>query len=84
MDDRDKIAMSILPAIYAEYFAACREQGTGPQDEHWREGLALDAYIMADAMLAMRGARVSAVSTVFGDMPEFPSIRTTNPQEDAR
>lgn len=76
MDDRDVIALGILPAVYAEYFAGCREQGTGPQDEHWREGLALDAYMMADAMIAMRSAKVGdAPSLGFGDMPPFPSIR---------
>lgn len=61
MNDRDVVALAILPAIYAEYFAGCREAGSGPQDEHWREGLALDAYMMADAMLAMRSAKVTAV-----------------------
>jgi len=75
METRDKFALAALPAIYAEYFAGCREQGTGPQDEHWREGLALDAYMMADAMLAMRGAKVDVPEIGFGDMPKFPSIR---------
>lgn len=75
MDIRDKFAVAVLPAIYAEYFAGCREQGTGPQDEHWREGLALDAYKMADAMLAMRGLGVTDKQLGFGDMPSFPSIR---------
>ena len=75
MDTRDKFAMAALPAIYAEYFAGCREQGTGPQDEHWREGLARDAYMMADAMLAVRGSRVTDKQLGFGDMPSFPSIR---------
>ena len=75
MEIRDKFAVAVLPAIYAEYFAGCREQGTGPQDEHWREGLALDAYMMADAMLAMRCARVTDNQIGFGDMPKFPSIR---------
>ncbi len=55
METRDEFALAVLPAIYAEFFAGCRDSGGGPQDEHWREGLALDAYRMADAMLAMRG-----------------------------
>ena len=75
MEIRDKFAVAVLPAIYAEYFAGCREQGTGPSDEHWREGLALDAYMMADAMLDMRCARVTDNQIGFGDMPKFPSIR---------
>jgi len=75
METRDKFAMAALPAIYAEYFAGCREQGTGPQDEHWREGLARDAYMMADAMITMREAKASDEQLGFGDMPKFPSIR---------
>lgn len=78
-DIRDEFAMSILPAIYAEYFASCREQGTGPQDEHWRIGLALDAYMMADAMLKVRSLQkeMDSMGKAFGfsDLPEFPSIR---------
>lgn len=59
MNDRDQIAAAILPAIYTDYGAHCRQFGTGPQDEHWREELALEAYKMADAMIAMRGAVIS-------------------------
>jgi len=76
MDKRDVIALGILPAIYAEYFAGLRKQGAGPQDEHWREGLVMDAYMMADTMIAMRSTKVGGEpSLVFGDMPPFPSIR---------
>ena len=55
----DQIANAILPAIYAEYFSGCREYGGGPEDEHWRKGLAKDAYAMADAMLAEKAERES-------------------------
>ena len=76
MTERDVIALGILPAIYVEYFAGLREQEAGPQDENWREGLAMDAYMMADAMLVMKSAKVgSEPPLVFGDMPKFPSIR---------
>ena len=54
MNDRDLIAIAMLPPIYTDYFAHCRASGIGPQDEHWREELALEAYKMADAMIAMR------------------------------
>lgn len=59
MNDRDLIAIAMLPPIYTDYFAHCRASGTGPQDEHWREEIALEAYNMADAMIAMRSAKVS-------------------------
>lgn len=82
MDDRDKFALSILPAIYAEYCAELRATSTGPQDEHWREGLAIDAYMMADAMLSMRSATVSKpVEMPFGEMPEFPGIRCVSQEQ---
>lgn len=78
MDDRDKFALSILPAIYTEYFAKLCASGTGPQDEHWRKGLALDAYSMADAMLAVKSGSVThgvAAPMPFGELPDFPGIR---------
>lgn len=59
MNDRDLIAIAMLPAIYTDYGAHCRQSGTGPQDELWREELALEAYKMADVMIAMRKALVS-------------------------
>jgi hypothetical protein len=63
MNMRDEFAMRVLSAIYAEFFAGCREQGVGPKDEHWREGLAIDAYAMADAMIAVRCAGKDSVIT---------------------
>jgi hypothetical protein len=59
MDIRDEIAVAVLPAIYKEYFDEFRNSG-GKIDEKWREGLALDAYMLADAMIAMRGAKIGA------------------------
>lgn len=51
---RDEFAIAALPAVYREAMAGAR-QGSGLfQDEHWRMGLALCAYKMADAMLAAR------------------------------
>lgn len=55
MNDRDQIAVAMLPAIYMDYGAHCRKSGIGPQNEHWREEIALEAYKMADALLALRG-----------------------------
>ncbi|HRF88256.1 MAG TPA: hypothetical protein PK244_06620 [Pseudomonadales bacterium] len=56
MDIRDEIAAKVLPAIYELFWKdVCSGR---PLDEHWREGVALDAYMMADAMLAMRSAKV--------------------------
>lgn len=57
MDIRDEIAAKVLPAIYEQYWKDVDKGGMNV-DEKWREGLALDAYMMADAMIAMRGAKV--------------------------
>ncbi len=75
MEIRDEMALAILPAIYTEYFADCRFNGTGPQDETWRLGIAIDAYRMADAMLAANGSKSTDNVPGFGDMPEFPTVR---------
>lgn len=74
MDERDEIAIAILPAIYAEYFSGCRDHGV---DEHYREGLALDAYLMADAMISMRSVKIGGGNDVpgFENTPKFPSVR---------
>jgi hypothetical protein len=48
---RDEFAMSILPAIYAEAMQETREGSNLFADDQWRMGLAIDAYMMADAML---------------------------------
>ena len=56
MEIRDEIAAKVLPAIYERFW---KDVDAGmPIDDHWREGVALDAYMMADAMLAMRSAKV--------------------------
>lgn len=49
---RDKLAAKVMPAAYADYREHVRT--TGYCDENWRTGIALDAYAMADAMLAAR------------------------------
>lgn len=49
---RDYFAAKAMPACYA---GAMLEFGrSGFPDENWREGVAVDAYKMADAMLAAR------------------------------
>lgn len=56
MEIRDEIAVKVLPAFYERFW---KDVDSGmPIDEHWRECVALDAYMMADAMLAMRSAKV--------------------------
>lgn len=48
---RDYFAAKAIPAVYADYCASARVVGF---DEDWKMGVALDAYAMADAMLAAR------------------------------
>ncbi len=51
---RDEFAMKVLPSIYK---MACLDEREGSglfSDENWRYGLALDAYMMADAMMQAR------------------------------
>lgn len=48
---RDYFAAKAMPAVYADYCAAARTFGF---DEDWKMGVALDAYEMADAMIAAR------------------------------
>jgi len=64
MDLRDEIAVAVLPAVYANYWRDVATAETSC-DEHWREGLAMEAYDLADAMIAVRSAKVTpnAVST---------------------
>jgi hypothetical protein len=51
---RDYFAAKAIPSVYATAMREA-EQGSGLfQDEHWRIGLAADAYALADAMLAAR------------------------------
>lgn len=47
---RDEIAMRLLPALYS---TAAADERTFQHDD-WPVGLALDAYRIADAMLAAR------------------------------
>jgi hypothetical protein len=51
---RDWFAGQVIPSVYTTAMREA-EQGSGLfQDEHWRIGLAADAYALADAMLAAR------------------------------
>lgn len=49
---RDYFAAKAMPAVYSEYCSSAEKVGF---DEGWRNGVAMDAYAMADAMLAARG-----------------------------
>ena len=49
---RDEFAKAVLPACYGAAIKALENEGY--PDEHWRVGVALDAYQMADAMLVAR------------------------------
>ena len=53
MSLRDAMALSALPAVYAEFWrgVAADEYNVTPG---WRDGVAADAYQMADALLAAR------------------------------
>jgi len=51
---RDYFAAKVLPVIYDVAMREA-EQGSGLfEDDQWRVGLALDAYMMADALLNAR------------------------------
>lgn len=54
MSLRDYFAAKALPAIYTEAMRAAMEGSGLFQYDDWRVGLALDAYMMADAMLKAR------------------------------
>ena len=54
MSLRDYFAAIALPAACEEYCRFARASGF---DERWRDGVAQDAYAMADAMLAAREAK---------------------------
>ena len=55
---RDQIATAVLPVLIKEYFDQIRANEVGPQDEHWRHRVAFDAYMWADALIAMRSAKI--------------------------
>lgn len=49
---RDYFATALIGPLYIDYMMTIRSGGTWQED--WRFGLAQDAYLMADAMLAAR------------------------------
>lgn len=51
MSLRDYFAAKAMPACYYE---VCRECDISGWTEDWKTGVAMDAYAMADAMLAER------------------------------
>ena len=51
-DLRDQFAMAALPSVYKDCVATCENIGSFP--EKWRDGIAEDVYLMADAMLEAR------------------------------
>lgn len=50
---RDYMAAKVLPAIYKEHWEEVVNNGATFADD-WPTGLAMDAYRLADAMLAVR------------------------------
>ena len=58
---RDQLAMAALPAVLREFHEGVRAgEFSCPPD--WCEGVALDAYRLADAMLWARDATIQAAS----------------------
>lgn len=49
---RDYFAGKALPAVYADCMALFEKEGCPGPD--WRDGVAKDSYLMADAMLKAR------------------------------
>ena len=65
---RDELAMAALPAVLREFHEGERAgEYTCPPD--WREGVALDAYRLADAMLWARNAGTRAATPSLPDSP---------------
>lgn len=50
---RDYLAASLAPAIYADF----QRDGTAVKFAEWRQGVAVEAYRIADEMLAERAKR---------------------------
>lgn len=50
---RDYFAATALPAVFKDYAESAQKVGW---DEGWQDGVAMDAYAMADAMLRAREA----------------------------
>ena len=51
---RDYFAAKVMPAVYADYVDSARKIGF---DEGWMDGVARDAYAMADAMLKVKDSQ---------------------------
>ncbi|UXC37154.1 hypothetical protein [Cupriavidus gilardii] len=51
---RDELATKALPAVYRDLWDDVRAGRHGCVPEEWKMGVALDAYALADAMLAAR------------------------------
>jgi hypothetical protein len=51
---RDYFAAKALPAVYSDATLEAAKGSGLFSDENWRMGIALDAYMMADAMLKAR------------------------------
>lgn len=54
MSLRDYFAAKAMPVVYKDYWEGVRLHEFSCDDETWPMNLALDAYRMADAMLAAR------------------------------
>jgi len=54
MSLRDAFAFAALPCVYTTAMAEAAEGSGLFSYPEWRDGLALDAYLMADAMLRAR------------------------------
>ena len=50
---RDRFAGNLAPAIYQTF----KQDGTASQYSNWQEGVAIEAYRIADAMLAARDGK---------------------------
>jgi hypothetical protein len=53
---RDYFAARAMPAMYLDFWDDVMA-GKGHPIEGWREGIAIDAYAMADAMMKAREAK---------------------------
>lgn len=51
------VGMTLLDYFAAKAMQVCLAQANSFPDEHWRDGIALDAYMMADAMLKARSSQ---------------------------
>ena len=72
---RDYLAAKVLPAVYADYCVSARQIGF---NEKWKVDVAIDAYQMADAMLAARKPDPQKPQTA--EIP--PQITPAIPQDD--